>query len=652
MSRAMSSGIVESAGAGDEQNEQRQQAQRSRLVARLLSASPDLPAFLNDLITTQAVVVAGTEAAAFVIRKGQQSGYILEAAAHVRPDGAPDDVRQQALEAFKQLVMPLVQQDQDGTIELVKASGNDEGQYCLVTILRGENDLVAVSAVITRCLDLERAQQRMVSMQLVAGYFDLFTLRRKSEQALALATNHQDVLQYATAVGTADDFTNSAANLCNALANRTGAVRVSLGWVKRNNVKIKALSHTELFDKRQELIISLERVMEESADQDEPVYYNPTPEIGEPSTPNVNREAAAFSRQQAGNSVLSVPLRNRGEIVGVLTLEWAAKVALPSGAVHGMTVAADVLAPQLEDRFQNDRYLFTKAGRSAAWLSKKTFGPEHWVAKLVTIGIVLVVISLFAYRPMYTVSAPFQFATVEKRVVSVPFDGYLGALAKNADGEELRAGMHVHAGDLLVSMDTADQEVRKAQAISEANAAVIAGRNYQAQGKTAESLEQFQRAEAKRHEADSYQYQIDKGRIVAPIDGEILKCDAEDRHGSQVKGGDNLFEIAPIDKLRIEVSVDERDIQLIKSGQTAHLATTSLPTDKHGFIIERVVPQGIPKDGQNVFTVYGKLTGPVDPSWRPGLAGEAAIDIDHRSLFYKWTHRALEWVQLKSWTWL
>ena len=48
----------------EEQDQQQQQgASRSKLVQRLLAASPSLPAFLNDLLTTQAVVVAGTEAA-------------------------------------------------------------------------------------------------------------------------------------------------------------------------------------------------------------------------------------------------------------------------------------------------------------------------------------------------------------------------------------------------------------------------------------------------------------------------------------------------------------------------------------------------------------------------------------------------------------
>jgi len=42
---------------------------RSQLVQRLLDHSVNLPAFVHDLLQTQAVTVAGTEAAAFLIER-------------------------------------------------------------------------------------------------------------------------------------------------------------------------------------------------------------------------------------------------------------------------------------------------------------------------------------------------------------------------------------------------------------------------------------------------------------------------------------------------------------------------------------------------------------------------------------------------------
>jgi multidrug resistance efflux pump len=640
----------------DEKRKREAQANRSRLVARLLAASADLPQFLNDLITTQAVVVAGTEAVAFLIQRGEQSGFMLQVAAHVRPDGADEEVRNQAIQAFRELVHPCVQQNRDGAIELSPSTPTDEGQYCLVTLLRNEAQVVAVSAVVTRCRDVERAQQRLVSMQLVAGYFDLYTMRRKSEQALSLAGSHQDVLQYATAVGTAENFLNSAANLCNALATRLGAARVSLGWMKGFGIRVKALSHTENFDKRQQLIQDLQRVMEEAADQDEPVFFNPDagtkeqPGVGEPSTQNVTREAAMFTRgpNGSGGAVLSVPLRKQGELVGVITLEWAPKTALPAGAIQGMTVAGDVLAPQLDDRYRNDQWWIQKTGHSVRYLAELAVGPKHTIAKIVCAVLLAAAVTLVVYHPMYHVRAPFQFATTEKRVLSAPYDGYLADLGKIED-EKIKAGMKVGEGTVLGVMETTDLALQKSRAESEALAYERQSTQLMAEGKTAQSLEARERANASRRQVELYALQIERGSLKAPIDGYLTKCEAEDRKGGQVKAGEALFEVARIDRLRVELSVNERDAQMIHEGQKGELATTSLPWEKYPFIVKRIVPQGNAKEGSNVFTVYGELEKEVKETWKPGMAGEAKVEIEKKPLYFHWTHRVVEWVRLKLW---
>jgi hypothetical protein len=258
----VASGIVESSEHESEEDQQQPQQgmQRAPMVQRLLDA-PNLPAFVTDLITTQATTVAGTEAAGFLIERGPE-GSNFRLLAHIRPDQSTKEIREAAIKAFMDLIKPCVTQGVDGAIELSNPTEvyQPESQYCLVTILRAEGQAVAVSAVITRCMNLDRAKQRLQSMQLVAGYFELFTLRHNAEQARVVAQSHQDVLQLATAASSAEGFDSAAMNLCNELANRAGASRVSLGWLKGNRIKIKALSHTEEFDKKQELIVQLQRV--------------------------------------------------------------------------------------------------------------------------------------------------------------------------------------------------------------------------------------------------------------------------------------------------------------------------------------------------------------------------------------------------------
>ena len=223
----MASGIVEQ-NQNSTQNQGQQQggstaaapANRSQLVQRLLDSSSNLPAFINDLLTTQAVTVAGTEAAGFLLEAGENNTATLRPIAHIRPDTSNPETRAAALTAFTDLIRPCIQQNRDGAIEVTPGADGQEAQFCLVTLLRNEGQIVAASAVITRCLNTERARQRLMSMQLVAGYFDLFTLRRNADQARTIAQSHQHVLQLATSVATAEGFESAAMNLCNELANR------------------------------------------------------------------------------------------------------------------------------------------------------------------------------------------------------------------------------------------------------------------------------------------------------------------------------------------------------------------------------------------------------------------------------------------------
>jgi hypothetical protein len=38
-----------------------------------------------------------------------------------------------------------------------------------------------------------------------------------------------------------------------------------------------------------------------------------------------------------------------------------------------------------------------------------------------------------------------------------------------------------------------------------------------------------------------------------------------------------------------------------------------------------------------------------NPVWRPGMAGEARIDVENRRLAWIWTHRLIDFLRLKLW---
>jgi multidrug resistance efflux pump len=643
----MASGIVESSQSGSEQQPQQQgqvgqQVARQRLVQRLMASTSSLPNFLHDLIMTQAHVVAGTEAAAFILEpvqtEGGKPGFNLKPIAHIRPDESDADTRSAALNAFQEIVRPCVEQNKDGAIHIDGTENGGESQYCLVTLLRSEGNAVAVSAVITRSRDLERARQRLDMMSIVGGYFELFTLRRTGEQAREIAQSHQHVLQLTTAVATAEGYDAAAMNLCNELASRTGAARVSLGWVKGNNIKLKAISHSEQFDKKQELSVTLVKVMEECWDNDEIVQYEPNGT----TTSTVTREAAALSRVQGGETVLSLPMRRKGEVVGVITLEFAPNTQLAQRAAQGMAVAVDLLAPQLYDRYQNDRWLITKAGLSVQDLGKKTIGPKHMLAKTVVVLVLATLAFITFYKPMYRAKAPFEFIPIEQRTFTVPFEG--AQLAK----VNFKPGQEVKEGDVILEFSTHEPDALLAKAEADRDLARQKKESYRVDGKTSEMEQAMWEQRSAEAQVAYYKSQIERAKIKAPFDGIILSGELADKVGATFKQGQELMAMSGKDALKARIFVPERDVQDVRKGSIGYLATNAVPYDSKSFVIERVVEEGTAKEGSNVFVAYAELQES-SGQWHPGMQGEARIDVGNRRLVWIWTHRFVEFVRLKLW---
>lgn len=627
-----------------ERQQQQQAITRSRLVARLLAAGPDIREFMNDLLTVQAIVVNGTEAAGFLLEP-TEAGMQLRNVAHIRPDGSDEQTRRAALQAFSEIVGECLKQGKDGVIDVGAPHESIEPQFCLVTLLRDENNIVAASCVITRCRDQERAQQRLETMRLVAGYFDLWLLKRQNEQVIQTTQRHQDVLQAAAAFANGETFNSAAANVCNEMATRTGASRVSLGWVKWNSVKLLAMSHTEEFDKRQELSVAIVKAMEECVDQGELVQYDPDP--GGHTTNNITRAAMALSRLENGNKIVSLPLRHRNQVVGVLTLEYPPSRALTPQLTTSLAVTAEVMAPQIYDRYENDRWLAVKIGKSIAHNSKYIIGPRHTLAKVIFLGVIGLVLLATLWRPMYRVAAPFQFVPENKRLVSAPVAGKIEKVF-------VRPGQHVTAGTPLLVFDTnrlQEQREKILLDIAAEQASATEKLNNDDPRDDAQAQQHRLKAQALSRELKLVEYDISRATVTAPIDGTILKGDLMEREKSEVKEGEQLMEIAPVGasgKLLAELRVNERDIQMVKVGSTGSLATTSAPNDKRSFTISRIVPLGEAKDAKNVFRVYATIDQPA-PEWQPGQEGEARVDWEKKPAIWHVTHRLWEWVRLKLW---
>jgi multidrug resistance efflux pump len=228
-----------------------------------------------------------------------------------------------------------------------------------------------------------------------------------------------------------------------------------------------------------------------------------------------------------------------------------------------------------------------------------------------------------------------------------PFDGTLD-LSKGFK----KPGDPVKTGDILFAMriDTGLQDQLNDAKAQAAKAQTTANAYHADRTKQAEYAEAMAEYESQKAKVALFQGRIDRAVVKSTVDGYVLKGDLRGRDGAAVRQEDVLMEVGPIANLDIELHVPERDIQLVHTGQKGALATATFPGDSYGFTVGQIVPMGVPKDGGNYLTVYAtadKAAG----SWRPGMVGEAKIDIEKKPLVWIWTHRLNEFIQMKLWQW-
>ena len=194
--------------------------------------------------------------------------------------------------------------------------------------------------------------------------------------------------------------------------------------------------------------------------------------------------------------------------------------------------------------------------------AKVVIGPKHMVVKLCVLLVIAVLVVISVYKPMYHVTAPFEFAPIEPHAVAAPTDGLILDIS-NADEtghvnphgtRKIKAGDFVYEGDVLVTLDATDNKIKLGESLARYNSKIREAEKYRAEDKTAEAAMSMWEGEGARYESEYLQKLIERAVIRAPFSGQILKGDLEDKMRAPVKQGDVLFEIGTPENLRVELS--------------------------------------------------------------------------------------------------
>ncbi len=431
-------------------------------------------------------------------------------------------------------------------------------------------------------------------------------------------------------------FDDAAHALCNDLAGRLGLSRASLGVMAGHRMRLVAMSHSAVIDRRSNLARDLAGAMAEATEQDRAIGWSR--DDGPSATAH-----AALARRHGAQHLLTVPLVCDGEITGAVTIERDDDLSMGARVATVMESLALVAGPLLELRRRNDRSLVAHLLDSAREFARSLLGPRHARAKLAALAATaLLAWAALSEAPLH-IGAPARIEGHTQRVVVAPVDGFIAEAG-------FRAGDTVTAGDIVARLDDRELGLELSRWTGELDQL---GRQYRS------ALAAHDRAQATilnariartQAQVALLETRLERSVLRAPIDGLVIAGDLSQMLGSPVARGDVLFEIAPLTGYRVVMDVDERDIASVAPDQRGRVALEGLAGDTLPIVVERVTPVAAPRDGRNAFRVEARIVDPVDVL-RPGMAGHARLVAGERSRLWLWTHRAMNWLRLKTWAW-
>ena len=242
----------------------------------------------------------------------------------------------------------------------------------------------------------------------------------------------------------------------------------------------------------------------------------------------------------------------------------------------------------------------------------------------------------------YRVAAAATVRPVEQRYCVAPHDGLLAETT-------VRPGDLVRAGDVIARMDP--REVRAELRRLTADRSQVARRRdgHLAAGETRQAIEAGHRIESLDRQIELFESRRDALTVTAPSAGLVIGGDPAGRRGVPVRAGEILAEVAPLDRVRIELSIAPEDRGRVDVGGTVTVCPDGWDGRTVAAVIERIRPAA-ETDATGTHFVAECVVDNPGGRLRPGTPAAARIDAGRGSILWQTTRRAATRLH-RDWGW-
>lgn len=444
------------------------------------------------------------------------------------------------------------------------------------------------------------------------------------------------VLQLQAALLAHPRLAAAATALATDLAQTLGCTRVTVGRWQSGQARPLAVSHGRGARPAGEPFDRIAAAMDEAIDQGGPVCC---PAADEPAA--TIRLAHLRLQQAHGGAVATLPLAADGRLVGAVTCEWAAVPEDFAALVRAAASWLGLAGPVIE--------LLARA--DASWRERVAAALRAGLARLRSpdgrrlrfgLAALLLPLALLVALPVPTrVGGRVRIEGEQQRTLVAPVAGFLGSVSA-------RPGDRVRAGDVLAELADQDLQLAQRKAVAELAQQDHAAAAALAQADRSALMVAVAKADQARAQLALIEAELARARLVAPFDGVVLQGDLAQAVGAPVERGQPLLVVAPAERYRALVEVDETDIAAVARGQSGTVALAALPWQALALRVRRIDPIARAADGRNVFAVEVELPG-AQQGLRPGLEGVAKIEVGRAPAALTACRRLADWLRASFW---
>jgi multidrug resistance efflux pump len=431
----------------------------------------------------------------------------------------------------------------------------------------------------------------------------------------------------------------SATAVATEIANKLKCQRVSIGLLQDTEIRLKGVSNSPAFDPRTTLTQNIEEVMEEARVLGSLV----TCAKDQPEGVAANSAHWHLAQAQDTDHICSIPIRDGDQIIGVLLLERNLKAFAADNPGIDQPLL-DLLGKMFVLQQQLALGSLARMKRKLGLLAKLLLGAGAIRLKLLAIGALATGVFIALVPGAFRVSSDAVLEGQVQQAIVAPFDGYVATA-------RARAGDLVQTGDVIAELDDTELRLEQQRWLRQRDEYNNQYRNALADlDHSAANISQSQVAQADA-QLDLIASQLQRIKLVAPLDGIIISGDLSRLLGIPLERGQLLFEIAPLDEYRLILNIDEQDIVYLRQGQTGTLTLAAFPQREIPFVVQRIAVLHQQDEVAITYRTEASLGTDV-ADLRPGMQGVGKIYIEDRNYLWIWFHKMADWMRLKMWAWI